>query len=237
MRRVLALTAALVAAALLGATGGAAAPAQTTKLFGTVGPGFFIILKDAQGSRVTNLDPGTYDVQVEDLSEEHNFHLFGERVDRLTSVGGMGTESWTVTLTDGTYRYQCDPHSATMRGSFTVGAVPPPPPPTPPPPPSTVTAKTKLALTSGPGFTIKLKTAAGKTFKSMKRGVYTVVVRDRSRIHNAHVVAPRFNRKTDPLTYTGTQTWKVKLGKVGTLRFLCDPHALTGMKGSAKIVP
>jgi plastocyanin len=147
----------------------------------------------------------------------------------------MGTESWTVTLTDGTYRYHCDPHSTLMRGSFTVGVVPPPPPT--PPPPSIVTAKTKLALTSGPGFTITLKTAAGKTFKSMKRGVYTVVVRDRSRVHNAHVVAPRFNRKTSPLTYTGTQTWKVKLGKAGKLRFLCDPHSLTGMKGSAKIVP
>jgi hypothetical protein len=119
-----------------------------------------------------------------------------------------------------------------MRGSFTVGTVPPPTPP----PPSTVTAKTKLLLTSGPGFTITLNTAAGKAVTSMKRGMYTVVVRDRSRIHNAHVVAPGFNRKTDPLTYTGTKTWKVKLGKAGTLRFLCDPHALSGMKGSAKIV-
>ena len=70
----------------------------------------------------------------------------------------------------------------------------------------------------------------------MKLGTYTMVVRDRSRIHNAHVVAPRFNRKTAPLTFIGRQTWKVKLGKTGTLRFLCDPHALMGMKGSAKIV-
>ena len=70
----------------------------------------------------------------------------------------------------------------------------------------------------------------------MKRGTYTMVVRDRSRIHNAHVVAPGFNRKTSPLTYKGSQTWKVKLRKTGTLRFLCDPHARGGMKGSAKIV-
>ena len=27
-----------------------------------------------------------------------------------------------------------------------------------------------------------------------------------------------------------------KLARTGTLRFLCDPHAITGMKGSAKIV-
>lgn len=78
---------------------------------------------------------------------------------------------------------------------------------------------------------------AGKAVKTMKLGTYTMVVRDRGRIHNAHVVAPGFNRKTTPLTYTGTQTWKVSLRKAGTLRFLCDPHTLVGMKGSAKIVP
>ena len=88
----------------------------------------------------------------------------------------------------------------------------------------------------GAGLRITLKTATGKTVKSMKRGTYQVVVRDRSRIHNAHVVAPGFDRRTWPLTYTGTQTWKVKLARTGTLRFLCDPHALAGMKGSAKIV-
>ena len=183
-----------------------------------------------------NLAPGTYDIQIEDRSEEHNFHLFGSGVDRLTPVGAMGSESWTVTFTAGTYRYQCDPHSTMMRGSFTVGAVPPPPT-TPPPSTGVITAKSKLVLTSGPGQAIALKTSAGKTVKAMKLGTYTMVVRDRGRIHNAHVVAPGFNRKTDPLTFTGTQSWKVKLGKAGTLRFLCDPHARVGMKGSAKIVP
>jgi len=99
-----------------------------------------------------------------------------------------------------------------------------------------VTATTKLVLTSGPAFVITLKTARGKAVKTMKRGTYTMVVRDRSRVHNAHVAAPGFNRKTSPLTYKGSQTWKVKLKKTGTLRFLCDPHARGGMKGSAKIV-
>ena len=236
MTRVFPFAVALAVAALLGATGGSAAPAQTAKLFGTVGPGYFIILKDAQGSRVRNVDPGTYVVQVEDLSEEHNFHLFGPGVDRLTPVAEMGTESWTVTLADGTYRYQCDPHSTLIRGSFTVGNVPPPTPPTPPPS-GAITAKTKLVLTAGPAQVITLKTSAGKVVKTMKLGTYTMVVRDRGRIHDAHVIAPGYNRKTSPLTYTGTQTWKVKLAKIGKLRFLCDPHALLGMKGSAKIVP
>ena len=87
-----------------------------------------------------------------------------------------------------------------MRGTFTAGTAPP----TPTPPPSgggAITAKTKLRLTSGPGFSITLKTAAGKAVKTMTRGTYTVTVRDRSRIHDAHLIAPGYNRLTKPLTY------------------------------------
>ena len=86
MTRVLALAVAVAIAALLGATHGSAAPTQTTKLFGTVGPGFSIILRDAQGNRVTTLDPGPYAVEVEDLSGEHNFHLAGPGVNESTAV-------------------------------------------------------------------------------------------------------------------------------------------------------
>lgn len=234
MTRLVALGTALLVAALLAATGGEAKPDQSSKLHARVGPGFSISLTNDSGARVTNLDPGTYEIEVEDESEEHNFHLFGPGVDRLTSVGGMGKESWTVTLTDGTYKYQCDPHSTQMRGSFTVGTVPPTTPP--PPAAAAITPKVKLVLTSGPDFVISLKTSAGKAVKTMKIGTYTVVVRDRSRIHNAHVIAPGFDRKTSPLTYTGSQTWKVSLKRAGAFRFLCDPHARTGMKGSARIV-
>ena len=234
MRRILVVVLALAAAALLGATDGSAVQSQNVKLVGTVGPGFSITLVDAQGNRVRSLQPGAYDIEVRDLSEEHNFHLTGPGVDRLTPVGTATTESWTVTLTNGTYRYVCDPHATTMRGSFTVGATPTTPPPTSTPTP--VTAKTRLVLTSGPGFVITLKTAKGKAVKTMKRGTYTMVVRDRGPTHNAHVVAPGFNRKTSPLTYTGSQTWRVKLSRTGTIRFLCDPHARGGMRGSAKIV-
>ena len=97
-----------------------------------------------------------------------------------------------------------------------------------------ITAKTRLVLTSGPGFTITLRTAAGKSVKTLKRGTYSVTVRDRSTMHNAHVVAPGFNRKTT-VPFVGNKRWKVKLAKVGTLRFLCDPHA-SSMRGSARIV-
>jgi plastocyanin len=239
MTRVIALAAALLAAALLAATGGDATTAQSSKLHAKVGPGFTISLTNDSGARVTKLDPGTYEVEVEDESEEHNFHLTGPGVDRSTGISETGKELWTVTFRDGVYTYVCDPHSGRMQGSFIVGNPPPttPPPTTPPPATAVVTAKTKLVLTAGPEQVITLKTTAGKPVKTMKLGTYTMVVRDRGRIHDAHVVTPGFNRKTTPLTFTGTQTWKVSLRKAGTLRFLCDPHALVGMKGSAKIVP
>ena len=102
--------------------------------------------------------------------------------------------------------------------------------------PKPITAKTKLVLTSGPSQVITFKTAAGKAVKTMKLGTYTVTVRDRGPDHNAHVVAPGYNRKTSPLSFRGTQTRKVVLKRAGTLRFLCDPHAAAGMRGTAKIV-
>jgi len=237
MIRLPALAAVLLAAALFGAAGGEGASAENPKLHAKVGPGFSISLTDASGARVTKLDPGTYDIEVEDESDQHNFHLSGPGVDRATSVVDEGKELWTVTLTDGTYTYVCDPHAALMKGSFTVGTGPAQaPPPASGGAGGVVTPKSRLVLTSGPGFTITLKTTAGANVKAMKLGAYTIVVRDRSRVHDAHVLAPGVDRKTTPLSYTGTQTWKVRLAKTGTFRFLCDPHAAAGMKGSAKIV-
>jgi plastocyanin len=233
MRGVTALAGLLLAiASMLGAAIGAAAPAQVPKLFGEVGPEFEISLHDAQGNRVTKLDPGTYAIEVEDKSDFHSFHLEGPGVDERTDTTFVGDVQWTVTFRDGRYTYHCDPHPS-LSGSFTVGNPPstnPPPAATPP-----VTAKTRLVLTAGPDAVITLKTAAGKAVKTMKRGTYTMTVRDRSALHNAHVRAPGFDRKTT-LPFVGTQRWKVKLARVGTLRFLCDPHAVDGMRGSAKIV-
>lgn len=218
--------------AVIFAANGAASPAQTPRLFGEVGPEFEISLRDAQGARVTTLDPGTYVVHVEDKSDFHSFHLEGPGVDERTDTTFTGKVTWTVTFRDGRYTYHCDPHPS-LTGSFTVGN----PPSTSPPPATTppVTAKTRLVLTAGPAAVITLKTAAGKAVKSMKLGTYTVTVRDRSALHNAHVRAPGFDRKTT-LPFVGTQRWRVRLTRVGTLRFLCDPHAVDGMRGSAKIV-
>lgn len=90
-------------------------------------------------------------------------------------------------------------------------------------------------LTSGPSFTIGLRTAAGKRVTRMRVGTYTMVVRDRSPLHNARVIAPGYRRATT-VPFVGRQRWRVRLARPGTLRFLCDPHASQGMRGSARIV-
>jgi plastocyanin len=233
--RLIVLVGTLLVVASVVATGGGATPAQATKLFGTVGPEFTITLEDAQGTGVTTLDPGTYEIEVNDLSDFHNFHLRGPGVAETTQVEFTGKTTWTVTFTDGTYTFLCDVHPSSMSGTFTAGTPPATPPPVGGGTPGAITPKTKLALTSGPGYTITLKTAAGKRVRSMRSGTYTVVVRDRSQIHNAHLVGPGANRFTT-VPYRGTRTWKVKLARAGTLQFLCDPHARQGMRGSAKIV-
>ena len=122
-----------------------------------------------------------------------------------------------------------------MNGSFTVGNVP-----TPPPPPRRRRrrghAEDEARPHLGPGLHDHAQDDRREDREvDEDRHVHRRRARP-SRIHNAHVIAPGFNRVTKPLTYTGTQTWKVKLARTGTFRFLCDPHALTGMKGSAKIV-
>ena len=118
-------------AAALAVLPAAAAPAQPREtLRATVGPGFSIFLRHADGTAVTQLDAGEYAIVVEDKAIEHNFHLLGAGVDQFTSVENVENATWTVVFADvQIYRFQCDPHSTTMRGSFTVGNVPDPPPP------------------------------------------------------------------------------------------------------------
>jgi plastocyanin len=225
----------LLAGVLLGASRSSAGQAQATALFGSIGDSG-ITVTNAQGARVTRLDPGSYQLTVNDQSDFHNFHLQGPGVDVATGVEFVGKMSFDVNLSEGTYLYICDVHPISLRGSFAVGNAPTPTPsPAPTPPAGVVTPASKLVLTSGPGFSITLKTSAGKAVKTLKTGTYTVVVRDRAAIHNAHLIAPGFTRATT-VPFVGTATWKVKLAKPGTLRFQCDSHAAQGMRGSAKIV-
>ena len=123
-----------------------ARPAATDgTLQATVGPGYSINLTQ-NGVKVTHLDPGTYTIDVNDQADIHNFDLFGPGVKESTGVDTIGTATWTVTFTDGTYNYVCDAHPATMKGSFTVGTVQTTTTTAPPPVALKVKAKTKVTL-------------------------------------------------------------------------------------------
>jgi plastocyanin len=102
------------------ASGGGGGSASGT-LEGETGPGFEIEVKQ-NGKDAESVKAGTYTLKVEDKSNQHNFHLIGPGVDEVvTDVGFVGDKSVTVTLKQGTYTYQCDPHAASgMKGTFEV---------------------------------------------------------------------------------------------------------------------
>ena len=79
------------------------------------------------GTRVTHLAAGTYEIQVHDNSTFHNFHLTGPGVDEKTSVGDIEHPVWRLTLRAGKYTFKCDAHP-TIKGSFTVSTNAPPVP-------------------------------------------------------------------------------------------------------------
>jgi plastocyanin len=111
---------AMLAAVLAAALGtAAAAQAATPKLVGLVADPLTISLTQG-GKKVTHLKPGIYVIVVKDEASDHNFHLSGPGVNKLTSVGGKATFTWKVTLKKGTYTYVCDPHAAFMKGSIAV---------------------------------------------------------------------------------------------------------------------
>ena len=119
MRRLF-LLAALVATSVA-AVITTAAFAKTPMLQGEVGPGFKIEVTNAADKDVKSLMHGKYTLRVEDKSSIHNFHLMGPGVNKMTTVGFTGKQTWTVTLKKGKYTYQCDPHAASgMKGTFKV---------------------------------------------------------------------------------------------------------------------
>jgi plastocyanin len=115
---ILSLTAGVAAVALFLSGPLAAAPKVVR---GTVGPGFTISLTSG-GKKITALKAGVqYKFEITDRSSIHDFRLSGPGVNKLiTSVGFTGKKSITLKLKRGTYRFVCDPHASSMKGSFRV---------------------------------------------------------------------------------------------------------------------
>ena len=205
--RLLSLVPLVLSAVLLPGSGRAAESAVVLK--GTVGPGFFITLRDAQNQAVTRVKAGPYTVQVEDRSIDHNFHLKGPGVDQKTEVDAVGTVTWNVTLVDGKYTFVCDAHPGSMKGVLNVGPAPVPLP--------------KLTGRVGPGRTISLKNASGAVVKRLAAGSYRIAVKDMTRADNFHLLGGGLNKKTG-IPFRGSVTWKAtfKVGKRYTIR--SDAH-------------
>ena len=196
----------LGACALLAGSAGATR-ADNPVLTGDVGAGdaFSISLKDASGAAVTHLDAGTYTLVIHDHSSFHNFDFSGPGVAVTTDVEAIGDKTFTVTLTDGTYFFQCDPHSAQMRGSFTVGAVTTTTTPAPPPPPAPAAAKKASASIAG-------SASSFRPSSGLSAGTFTVAVDDRSATDGFRLSGPGVSKATGA-AFRGKVTWKVKLAK------------------------
>jgi plastocyanin len=195
-----------------------------TRLIATVGTNdaHVISLNHENGGTVTDIPAGTYEILVRDRSDLHNFHLTGPGVNESTTVGFVGTVTWTVRLQDNSrYTFVCDVHPGDMRGTFTTGGGPPSPPPAPPAPPPPVGSR--LFATVGPGFTISFRTARGGRITRVRAGRYTIVVRDRSRSHSFHLFGRGVNKRTR-IRFAGNVTWSVTFRRGALYRFRCNAH-------------
>lgn len=170
----------------------------------------FAISLKANGVAVTHLDPGTYTIRVHDPAVIHNFHLKGPGVDMATSIEGKEDVTWTVTFTDGVYRFFCDPHATVMKGAFAVGTATLPPP--------AVTLRGSV----GPGRSIALRRASGSRVMSLSTSNVTVVVNDRSSTDNFHLTGKGVNKATG-VGFRGKKTWKLTLAN-GKYTYRSDRH-------------
>jgi plastocyanin len=84
------------------------------------------------------------------------------------------------------------------------------------------TALPKLVGTVGPGFTITLKQGT-RPARTLKAGMYTLVVNDKAPIHNFQIEGPGLDRRVTTVGFVGTKTVTIRLRR-GTYKFYCMPH-------------
>jgi plastocyanin len=81
-------------------------------------------------------------------------------------------------------------------------------------------------------FQIKV-TRNGVRVRTIKAGTYRMKIEDKSSSHNFRLRGPGLNRATS-VGFVGERTWSVTL-KPGRYTFQCDPHHLSGMRGTFRV--
>jgi plastocyanin len=70
--------------------------------------------------------------------------------------------------------------------------------------------------------------------KTLKPGQYTITVKDKSSLHNFHMIGSGAAKVVTTVSFVGTKKFTVTLKK-GTYTIRCDPHAQKGMKSTFKV--
>ena len=137
-----------------------------------------ISMADSSGHPISEIGPGTYDIEVRDNSEFHNFRLTGPGVSLSTTVPFVGTTTWedVVVQPSSSYAYRCDPHAHSMSGSFTTSGVSPPPPPPAPQPQRPLPVVQTVS-----GFRVSLVGTGGRR-RLVARATVTIVARAQLRL-------------------------------------------------------
>ena len=102
----------------------AAPPASAQTVLNAEVSGALTIWLRQGGVDVTHLAPGSYTVNVNDISDQHNFRLRGPNgLEMRTDIWTVDPQVWTgLEFVDGLYHFNCE-HHAQMFGDFTVGNV------------------------------------------------------------------------------------------------------------------
>ena len=116
-----ALAAAAVAVAIVAS---AEARSSSTRLIGTVGPGYKITLKKGT-AKVKTLKAGKYTFVITDKASVHDFTIErekgGPKIEKtLTGTSFQGKKTVTVTLKKGSWKFYCSIHEPQMFGFFKV---------------------------------------------------------------------------------------------------------------------
>jgi len=88
------------------------------------------------------------------------------------------------------------------------------------------TATPVLTGTDGPGYTINLK-LNGRAVKTLKAGMYKIVIHDKASIHGFSLDGPKgFAKDISPVPFIGTKTITLRL-KAGGYKLYCPSHEAT----------